>query len=248
METAEFIEVLRQEGALLAAAADKAGLAAEVPPCPGWRVSDLVRHQGVVHRWAAGFVTERLTTPVPIAGDSPGDETLLPWFREGHLGLVDALTAAPADLDCWYFLPAPSAREFWARRQAHETTVHRVDAEAALGVEFSPIGAEFAADGVDELLTGFHARPKSRMRTDRPRTLRVRAVDVPAGQGEWLVHLSADPLRTERGDIAGDADCTVIGTAAELYLALWNRGPYEGLATAGDASIMDLWRRTAAIV
>jgi hypothetical protein len=84
----------------------------------------------------------------------------------------------------------------------------------------------------------------------------VRAVDVPAGQGEWLVHLSADPPRTERGSgsgsrsrsSAGDADCAVQGTAAELYLALWNRGPYEGLEISGDASIMELWRRTAAIV
>lgn len=246
----EFIEVLRREGVLMAAAAEKAGITAGVPTCPDWRVSDLVRHQGVVHRWAAGFVVDRLMTGGPITGDTPGDGELLPWFREGHQHLVDSLAAAPADLECFYFLPAPSAREFWARRQAHETTVHRVDAEAALGVEPSPIGAAFAADGVDELLTGFHARPKSRVRTDRPRTLRVRAVDVPAGQGEWLVHLSADPLRTERGSGsgAGDADCAVHGTAAELYLALWNRGPYEGLEISGDASIMELWRRTAAIV
>ena len=254
MGAAEFIEVLRREGALMAAVAEKAGITAGVPTCPDWQVSDLVRHQGIVHRWAAGFVAERLTTPVPLAGDAPGDEELLPWFREGHQHLVDSLAAAPADLDCWFFFPAPSALEFWARRQAHETTVHRVDAEAALGVNPSPIAADFAADGVDELLAGFHVRTKSQVRTDRPRTLRVRAVDVPAGQGEWLVHLSADPLRTERGSVSdsgsggGDADCAVHGTAEELYLALWNRGPYEGLEISGDASIMELWRRTAAIV
>jgi hypothetical protein len=40
----------------------------------------------------------------------------------------------------------------------------------------------------------------------------------------------------------------VHGTAEELYLALWNRGPYERLEISGDASIMELWRRTAAIV
>jgi len=42
-----------------------------------------------------------------------------------------ALSAAPPDLRCWTFLPAPSPLAMWARRQAHETTVHRVDAELA---------------------------------------------------------------------------------------------------------------------
>lgn len=247
MGTDEFIEIVRREGLLMAAAAEKAGITADVPPCPGWRVDDLVRHQGVVHRWAAGFVTERRRTAAPITGDSPQGEALLPWFRAGHEHLVDALTAAPRDLDCWHFLPAPSPLAFWARRQAHETTVHRVDAESALGDGFSPIGARFAADGVDELLTGFHARPKSQVRTPSPRTLRIEAVDVPAGEDTWLVRLSPEPPRTERGG-AGDADCTVRGPAESLYLALWNRAPRAELEISGDIAIMDLWRRTAAVV
>jgi uncharacterized protein (TIGR03083 family) len=182
----------------------------------------------------------------PIQGDTPEDETLLDWFREGHSRLTRSLTAAPPELRCWYFLPAPSPLAFWARRQAHETTVHRVDAEAALGKELSPIDTAFASDGVDELLTGFHVRAKSRVRSELPRSLRVLAVDAPTGQNDWLMHLSADPPRTQRAG-EGPADCTVRGTAAELYLALWNRGPYEGLEVSGDASLVDLWRRTAAV-
>jgi uncharacterized protein (TIGR03083 family) len=246
VETSEFIAVLRSEGQLLADAAARAELDAEVPPCPGWQVRDLVRHQGIVHRWAARFVTEGLTEAMPVEGDTPEDGALLAWFREGHAHLVKGLAAAPPELECWHFLQAPSPLAFWARRQAHETAVHRVDAEAALGKDLSPIGTAFAADGVDELLTGFHARARSRVRSERPRSLRVRAVDAPAGQGDWLVRLSADPPRTERAG-EGDADCTVFGTAAELYLALWNRGPYEGLEVSGDASLVDLWRRTAAV-
>lgn len=247
METAEFIDVLRREGLLLADAAGQARLTAKVPPCPGWQVRDLVRHQGVVHRWAARFVTEGRTDAARMEEDAPEDGVLLSWFREGHARLVDGLAAAPPDLDCWYFLPAPSPLAFWARRQAHETTVHRVDAEAALGKDLTPIGTAFASDGVDELLTGFHVRAKSRVRSDRPRSLRVRAVDAPAGQGDWLMHLTADPLRTERAGM-GPADCTVRGTAAELYLALWNRGPYEGLEVSGDTSLVELWQRTAAVI
>jgi uncharacterized protein (TIGR03083 family) len=244
METAEFIETLRREGALLADAAKSAGLDAPVPPCPGWRVSDLVRHTGAVHRWAASFVAERRMTSGDFDESGPGEAELVDWYRNMHQRLVDALTAAPVDLACWHFLTAPSPLEFWARRQAHETTVHRVDAQAALGLEPSPMDPVFAANGVDELLTGFHARKRSGVRTDRPRTLRIRTVDVPAG--DWLVHLSAEPPKTERG-ATGAADCEVSGPAVGLYLALWNRGPYEGLSVRGDGSLVELWQRTSAV-
>jgi uncharacterized protein (TIGR03083 family) len=266
METAEHIAALRTEGAALGRAARCADPAAEVPGCPGWRVPDLVRHQGQVHRWATGYLTDRRLVPVPIEDvPTPPDAALHDWYDEGLAALLGALESAPADLECWSFLAgSPSPVAFWARRQAHETAVHRVDAEAALG-SFSGTGAgagagadagldaAFAADGVDELLRGFHARERSRVRTDPPRTLHVRALDAPAGgPGGWLVRLSAAHPRTVLTgvDAALDApaDCTVSGTAAALYLALWNRGPYEALDVAGDASLLELWRRTAAIV
>ncbi|MGW3245730.1 maleylpyruvate isomerase family mycothiol-dependent enzyme [Streptomyces sp. NPDC001070] len=247
METAEFIEVLKVDGTLLADAAEAAGPDAEVPSCPGWRMRDLVRHQGVVHRWATRFVAEGRTRPEPITAEAPEDDpALIPWFREGHGRLAAALEAAPTGLDCWYFLKAPSPLAFWARRQAHETAVHRVDAELALGGAPSPVDPQFAADGIDELLAGFHVRKKSRIRSETPRTLRVRAVDTDTARDDWLAHVSAEPLVVERRS-GGEADCTVSGTAEELYLALWNRGPYEKLQVTGDASLLDLWRRTAAI-
>jgi uncharacterized protein (TIGR03083 family) len=247
METAAFVDVLRREGVALVDAAEKAGLDADVPSCPGWRVRDLVAHQGRVHRWAAAFVAEGRKEIGPIAGDAPGDDSLTAWFREGHARLVGTLTAAPPDVDCAvFFLDAPSPLAFWARRQAHETTVHRVDAELALGDALSPVGPEFAADGVDEMLAGFHARPKSRVRSERPRTLRVRAVDVPEGPADWLVRLSQEPPAVEYGS-EQPADCTLSGTASALYLALWNRGPYEALEVAGDESLVALWRHTGAI-
>ncbi|MFE2546897.1 maleylpyruvate isomerase family mycothiol-dependent enzyme [Actinacidiphila glaucinigra] len=247
METAEFIEALRRDGTLLADAAEAAGLDNEVPSCPGWRVRELVRHQGAVHRWATRYVAEGRRQPEPIEAEVPTDEAaLLPWFREGHERLVAALDAAPDDLECWYFLKASSPRAFWARRQAHETAIHRVDAELALGRDPSPMDPGFAADGVDELLAGFHIRPRSRVRSETPRTLRVRTTDTDAERDDWLARMSADPLVVERA-APGAADCTVSGTAEDLYLTLWNRGAYEKLQVTGDASVIDLWRRTAAI-
>lgn len=247
METVEFIEILHHNGTLLADAAEQAGLDAPVPTCPDWQVRDLVQHTGIVHRWATGFIVEGRMEPAPIEGKVPEDSALLGWYRESHARLVAALTAAPADLRCWHFFTAPSSLEFWARRQAHETAVHRVDAESALGVAPSPMTAAFAADGVDELLTGFHTRPRSGVRSELPRTLRVQAVDAPAGADDWLVHVSREAPRVERG-VPGGADCTVRGSAADLYLALWNRGTYDGLDVSGDAELVDLWRRTSPIM
>lgn len=247
MKITEYVETLEREGGLLADAAERAGTEALVPTCPGWRVGDLLRHTGAVHRWATGYVADGLVDPVPFpdAPELAGAE-LLAWFREGHAELVRTLSEAPADLLCWTFLPtaAPSPLAFWARRQAHETTVHRFDAEAALGPAQAPVTPEFAEDGVDELLTGFHARPRSRVRTEEPKTLRVRAADTGA---VWTVHLSREPARTVLGDTGEQPDCELTGEAAWLYAALWNRVPLAGPGVTGDTSLAGLWQETAHI-
>lgn len=244
----EYVGILAREGELLADKAERAGMEAPVPSSPEWRVADLLRHTGAVHRWAAGFVADALVEPAPFP-DAPElvRTELLAWFREGHAALVHTLTEAPADVQCWTFLPTspPSPLAFWARRQAHETAVHRMDAEAALGVFFSPLEPEFAEDGVDELLIGFHARPRSRVRTPEPRVLRIRAADTGA---VWTVHLSQEPPRTVRGDEGGrEADCELTGAAAWLYAALWNRLPLAGPGVTGDLELARLWSETAGI-
>ncbi|MCX5379867.1 maleylpyruvate isomerase family mycothiol-dependent enzyme [Streptomyces sp. NBC_00091] len=247
MKITEYVEILAREGELLADAAEQAGTDTVVPSCPEWRVSDLLRHTGSVHRWAAGYVRDGLLerAPFPEPPELAGAE-LLSWFREGHAELVRTLTEAPAEVVCWTFLPTapPSALAFWARRQAHETTVHRFDAEAARGVAFSPVAPEFAEDGVDELLSGFHARPSSRVRTEEPRVLRIRAADTGA---VWTVRLSKEPAVTVRGDTGEEVHCSVAGEASWLYAALWNRLPLAGPGVRGDTSLARLWQETAGI-
>lgn len=244
METAWFVDVLEEEGRLLATAAVEAGTSASVPACPGWEIRDLLRHTGVVHRWAAAFVAEEHLAPRPM-GEHPeldGAE-LVAWYRAAHLGLVDTLTGAAPDVECFTFLPGPpSALAFWARRQAHETAVHRFDAESARGGAPTPFGTRFAVDGIDELLRGFHARRKSRVRSEKPKVLRVRTTDADA---VWTLRLSPEPPVTTR-DAAEEADCELTGRAEELYLALWNRRPVPALS--GDPELAALWRETSAVV
>lgn len=246
LQVTDFLEVLDQEGRLLAAAAAAAGPGADVPPCPGWRVRDLVRHLGAVHRWAAALVAGRATARPPF-GDppEPADDELVSWYRDSHRLVVDTLAAAPADLECWTFHPAPnpSPLAFWARRQAHETAVHRYDAESARGGEPSPIARDFAVDGIDELLRGFHARDQSRLRSEQPRVLRVRAVDA-GPDAVWTVRLTAGPALTVR-TAEGEAEAELSGAADQLYLALWNRTAIPRVT--GDPALATLWRERSGI-
>jgi uncharacterized protein (TIGR03083 family) len=238
---------LRTEGELMAQAIEAVAPTAPIPTCPEWTMRDLVLHQGEVHRWACAHVAGRRTEPVgddeDVVGPLPADADLSPWFRDGCAALVDALEQADPALECWTFMKAPSPLAFWARRQCHETAVHRVDAQSASGA-ITPIPADIAADGVDELLTGFITRSKTRLRSDVPRTIAVRTTDT---SDAWLVRVSADPVVTERGSTDAEADCTVSGGASDLELFLWNRFGRETVDVAGDASLLDLWRDTVTI-
>lgn len=236
METSSLIDALRSEGVLLGAAAEQAGLTAPVPSCSGWAVRDLLLHVGGVHRWAATVVRERragplhLAQPYDVVAELPADDVLLDWYRSGHADLVRTLSEAPDDLACWAFLPAPSPLAFWARRQSHETTVHRVDADLAAGGGVAAIEPRLAEDGVDELLTCFVHDRNRRLRADVPWTLAVHATDVPA---DWFVAVGPERPTARRTPGREPADVTVSGTAADLYLALWNRVPWDRVEVDG---------------
>ena len=239
MEIAEHIAAIASEGERLAAAAAAAGPDAAVPSCPDWVVRDLVRHQGGVHRWATGIVagprTEAWNVELDeVVGTWPSDAELIGWFGDGLDRLVSALSAADPGLVCWTFLKAPSPLAMWARRQAHETSIHRVDAELAAEWPVTPFPAPFAADGVDELLTCFITRRRSRLRSDTERLLRVRCTDDAAA---WLVRIGPDGVVTTASG-AETPDCEVAGDASDLYRALWNRPPAGSLSVDGDRDLL----------
>jgi uncharacterized protein (TIGR03083 family) len=243
VDIADHITALRREGERLGEAAGETDLDTPVPTCPEWRMRDLVRHIGDVHRWARAHVAERRSEPigrrelVEVAGPLPNDADLLGWFRDGHARLVQTLETADPDTQCWSFLPAPSPVAFWARRQAHETGIHRADAESPGGPDrITPFPRDFAVDGIEELLFGFLSQPDGSERDGPPRTLALRATDAGV---DWLVRLG-EGARASRGD--GRADCSVRGEASDLHLLLWNRRSPEGLEVRGDPSVLTFWR------
>src|SRR3954454_466936 len=218
MDIATYVDHIRTDGALLADAAARAGLDASVPTCPEWQGRDPLRHQGDVHRWAAYNLGRGDDSP-PSDEESAAclltwpddDASLLDWFREGHVHLVETLESIPDDAVAFAFLAAPTARAFWARRQAHETSIHRADAESASGA-ISPYEPAFAADGIEEMVRGFASRP-GRLTSDPPRSLRIRTTDIARG---W--HLIFTPEGLSVTDDEAPADCAVEGSASDLYL------------------------------
>jgi uncharacterized protein (TIGR03083 family) len=249
VETGTWITAVENNGILLGEAAGGAGLAARVPACPGWRVRDLVRHQCYVHGWAARHLTERPprvieeADEVAILGGGPADDELIASYRAGLDALVAALRAADPAAGYPIFLPAPSPLAFWARRQAHETAIHRFDAQAATAAPdpLAAFPADFAADGIDELVIGFATR---RRRTGPGKSLLIKALDVNLA---WYYLWSSDGLRQATRYAAGDdpplADCVLEGPASGVYLFLWNRcpAPDAGIAVSGDRAMLDIW-------
>lgn len=249
MEIGQHITALERDGGVLADAAQAAGLTARVPACPGWQVRDLVRHQAYVHHWAARHIVERAEQVISeadeaaVLGGGPPDEELIARYRDGVAALVGALRAADPDVACAAFLPAPSPLAFWARRQAHETAIHRFDAQAAGGgadplTAFAP---DFAADGIDELITGFAARRED---SGPGQSLLVRAADAAcAWHYEWPPDGQVRARRVQAGAVRPpDSDCVLSGPASAVYLFLWNRCPAgPGIQVTGDPSVLSTW-------
>jgi len=251
VEIAEHIDALREQGNLLADAAERAGLEAAVPPCPSWLVKDLLRHTGHIHRWAARHIAE---CPASILDGPPeeemltsgaADHDLVAWFRAGHASLVERLATADPDLECATLFSAPSALGFWARRQAHETAIHRADAESAAGKR-PDYPLRFAADGIDELIMGFGARRKYRPSFSGEGEMQITAADT---GDAWYLSATDGRIQACQGRSPGPGQNIVTGPAAGLYLFLWNRseaGP-AGVAISGDDSVLAAWRSSVRV-
>jgi uncharacterized protein (TIGR03083 family) len=252
MEIGEHITAIGQEAKLLAEAAEQGGLDADVPTCPEWSMGDLVRHLSEIHLWASALIAQRTTKLWPddisehteswpdLAVFWPDDDKLIGWYLETNANLVDVLESAPADLDCPTFLPAPSPLAMWARRQAHETAIHRFDAENAAGIasEFDPM---FASDGIDELVAAFSPRRKE-FPIESDQTMAVHAQDT---NDRWRITMGPEGITTSRGD--GPADVTLAGDASDLYLVLWNRAEDSRITITGDGELLDLWHGSSRI-
>ena len=232
----QYLEELRRQGGLLLQAARQAGLQAAVPSCPGWSVSRLVGHTTRVHRWASWIV--RGADRDEFEFQPPEDSRLFEVYEAGLQEVLDRLRTAPDSLAVWTSAPAPSAKLFWARRMAHETAIHRVDADLARGYGVAGFEPAFAADGIDELLTGSANRfDRSGLTGDR--TISLTPLDSNAS---WTLSIGPDLLSC-RPVALDHADLAVFGLASDLYRWVWNRAGDDDVSLRGDLALADQWRQ-----
>jgi uncharacterized protein (TIGR03083 family) len=227
-----------------------------IPTCPEWTLRQLVTHVGRAHRWAAEITRTRSQAFIPFRqvpdGRLPDDRAeQCTWLRAGAARIVDAVREAGSDV-VWSFTGLTPAG-FWLRRMAHETLVHRADAQLAAGAEPEPvIDAEVAADAIDEwlmLLTGGFAGDSGERTKALPvgASLHIHATDGElGGSGEWMIRHDAGGLTVEPGHGKGDAALT--GPAARLLLVLLRRRPVSDPAVTvfGDGTVVDGWLASTA--
>jgi uncharacterized protein (TIGR03083 family) len=243
MDDTRLLAALRAEGDALAAAAGR-DLAAAVPTCPGWTVADLVLHTGMVHRHKTEIVRGRLLTPPrPWPPPAPAASELVGWYRDGLQELATVLEREDPAIPVWTWYEPDRTVGFWRRHMAHETTVHRADAESAHG-EPAPVPADVAVDGIDELLdVMFVPDLEGEPVGGRGESLHLHATDA---EGEWLLRLLPTGAEVERGH--GKGDVAARATASDLYLWLYGRVPVDRLEVFGDAAVPARVRELAAQV
>jgi uncharacterized protein (TIGR03083 family) len=247
MEYSRFLDCLTAGFARLRAvvAADPA---AAVPSCPGWTVADLTRHVGEVYLHKTLALREG-AEPDPWPPKELADDEPLALLDRAYAGLLGEFAARkPEDPAGSWYTPDQTVG-FWIRRMAHETVIHRIDAELGTGQPVAPVPSDLAVDGIDELLKVFVAYSVAEwsgyftgiLAGSPGRTYTVRTDGA-----AWRVRTGPRLFAVQDG--AGDdpADVKVSGPSAAVLRWVWNRegvGEPSGVTVEGAPEAVGELRR-----
>jgi uncharacterized protein (TIGR03083 family) len=220
------------------------GLGTIVPACPDWTMLDLIHHLCLQYQWVRSHVSRGVTSR-PEQDDTIAAEQLptgaaaIQWWADEFQELLTLLEALDPQMPAWNWAPQSKQTAFWHRRMAHETAVHRWDAQTAVG-HVEPIEAKLAADGVTEVLDTLLPAGRRLGRTDRSGVIRLAATDV---SNEWLVRLRGEGVALLDTGTWLDHDdhhtrALARGTASDLVLALFGRVPFGVLAISGETDLL----------
>jgi uncharacterized protein (TIGR03083 family) len=239
MEHGQFVATIRNQCEALRSSALAAGPEAAVPTCPKWTVSRLVGHLGRVQSWVGEALTDPSGERVQPNRPPEGWAALLCWWDEQRETMIERL--ADPDAPAWMpFRGYPPTAASWARRQAHEAAIHRLDAEhaRAAGVEPGSVPSlvfepEFAADGIDELICWMVPARTDWTKSTADGVAVLHAAD--AGQ-TWVVRLKPGTA-PQIGRLGLEGDATIAGTADAVYRRVWGR-PSHAVVT-GDTTLLE---------
>lgn len=237
MDHARFLDCLATDYARLRAVAPS-DLDAAVPTCPDWTVADLTRHVGTVylHKTAAmrdGAEPDEGWPPPELADEDP-----IALLDRAYAGLrAEFAGRQPGDAAGSWYTPDQTVG-FWSRRMAHETVIHRIDAELGARLPVAPVPDDLAVDGIDELLRVFVAFSVAEWGsyfTDGLGASPGRTYTVRTDGAAWQV--ATRPGRFEVADGADEsADVTISGPPSAVLRWVWNRMPEPNTVTVDGAS------------
>jgi uncharacterized protein (TIGR03083 family) len=214
---------------------------AEIATCPGWDVTDLAEHLGLVHRWADQLVQARAPERIPRRATLENrDEATPTWIEEGGRRLVTTLRDADPDDEMWAWGSDQHVR-FWSRRQLHETLVHRMDLE--LAAQQSPrVEATVAADAIDEFLSNLEKVARNSNELPLLRGDGERLAFRPNDSAMmWSITLDEVGFRVTNDDASFDAELE--GSSVDLLLAILRRRRIDetGVTVGGERQLVDFW-------
>ncbi|GAA2818844.1 maleylpyruvate isomerase N-terminal domain-containing protein [Saccharopolyspora taberi] len=230
-------DAFAEQAAALRAAAVHAGPGVPVPTCEGWDVGKLVRHVARVYSMVDLSLdlepdAER-PAPAPVSEDF--DEALAAFDR--NLAVVaEKLSTMDPDRRVWSFFPGGTPVS-WTRRMAHETAIHRLDAEHATGEHVRELlfDPRLAADGIDEMLALLLPLSDWSGSQHEGRVL-YHAAD--AGRAWLVTYRPGKPPEVSAPHDAAlgeyEVDATVAGTADAVYRKAWGR-PSNAVVTGDPA-------------
>jgi uncharacterized protein (TIGR03083 family) len=243
----EYCDELEREGARFVARAAEADVAAKVPSCPDWQVSELLAHVGIVHRWARQLVAVRASNRIsPRDMEFSRGPVTAQWLAEGVREVLVTLRESDPDDPMWAWGADQHVR-FWARRQLHETLVHRVDLEESMAVE-SEIDPRIAVDAIDEFLANLERAgafsPAVKNLVGDGEVISFRTDEGP----KWSVRLSPEGFGLV--DAAGRAAAVLSGPATDLLLTLYRRTSLADspCAVQGEAALVTTWLANSALL
>lgn len=235
-----YLDLIRTGSARLADVGEL-GLDADVPCCPGWQVRDVLAHVAEVYQHKIACMREQQSPdpwPLPeFASREPGE-----FLRSSTEELLAELETRGPDAPSYTWWADDQTAGFWFRRMAQEVAVHRYDAELAHDVT-TPIDAELAVDGVDEVLRLMLGGPWwADYETAHPVDATVL---VRAGERSWWVSVGADSVTVADETFPGAEEATragVTGDPASVLLWLWGRRGDDAVTFAGDEKVLAEFR------
>ena len=250
----DFMDAIATESERFIAAIEQTEPADRVPTCPEWTADDLLWHLTEVHGYWAGVLHRNAQTEAEaeeVEANAPeraeDREQIIELFNANTAALIGELEQRSDAEPAWFWLESAKTVGSTRRMQAHETTMHRVDAELAAGLESVGVDPDLAADGIAHAfdvmwawwgtLPGFVfvevGGPVELVASDLGRSWL-------AQPGRWQGTGQSGKHYDQSGAVlrpAGEPVAHYTGTVEQLYRWLWGRGPEPD--ASGDAVSLD---------